>query len=392
MEKYISEKLREMYLEFGDDLFLDSRRLCAIMCDVFAEYSIERKKLTIVINENLVNQIVQDSKSRQIARGFLYAESLQKTYDIPKQTALELIDTFVYAVMGEHIIEKTMDELCDELQEGTFEGNLNKYIPRMVEEAGKGNDKVQFQLGKLYDYGTVVKQDLSTACKWYESAARNGNSWAANNLGVIYEKNLHDMDKAKYYYELAAQGNEICAIFNLGRLYEYESTFSERIGNLKKAETIFGKVIDIDCVFDDKRSSQLDIKNKFECLEKAVIDGIKIANEYQKKHDEIIDKNKINTSYCYQHLSKVEELISKIEKYNKIDDYYRKIVEEIQYHKNKLKTLSDERNSTIKEVHEMNRDLEIYIEKRNKYNKAKEEIIHKVKERYGVQPKELPIK
>lgn len=80
----------------------------------------------------------------------------------------------------------------------------------------------QYELGRMYDVGDVVKADFGKAMYHYEMAAFFGNADAQYALGLKYQvglSNERDVAKAIKYYEQAAAQNHGGAQSNLGSLY-----------------------------------------------------------------------------------------------------------------------------------------------------------------------------
>jgi hypothetical protein len=73
--------------------------------------------------------------------------------------------------------------------------------------ADQGNAWAQNRLGGMYDYGRGVPQDYAQAVKWYRLAADQGYAWAQNNLGNMYELGQgvpQDYVEAHKWFNLAA--------------------------------------------------------------------------------------------------------------------------------------------------------------------------------------------
>jgi TPR repeat protein len=63
----------------------------------------------------------------------------------------------------------------------------------------------------MYKYGEGVPQNYEEAFKWYSLAAKQGNAWAQNNLGVMHQNGQavqrNVVEAYKWYCLSAAQGN-----------------------------------------------------------------------------------------------------------------------------------------------------------------------------------------
>jgi TPR repeat protein len=56
----------------------------------------------------------------------------------------------------------------------------------LKEEAQKGDGEAMFQLGALYEQGSLVRRDFTAALSWYEKAAGKGLPAAYYSLGMAY--------------------------------------------------------------------------------------------------------------------------------------------------------------------------------------------------------------
>lgn len=84
---------------------------------------------------------------------------------------------------------------------------LKKYKPL----AEQGDDRVQLEVGLMYEWGEGVSRDYAEAMKWYRLAAQKGNSTAQYHLGEMYEKGKgvsQNNAEAIKWYQLAADKGE----------------------------------------------------------------------------------------------------------------------------------------------------------------------------------------
>jgi uncharacterized protein len=73
----------------------------------------------------------------------------------------------------------------------------------------------------MYLKGVGVERNLDEAFKLFERGARDGDGWAMNNLGGMYEMGWgtpKDLVKAKDYYSLGAAKGIAMATQNMARL------------------------------------------------------------------------------------------------------------------------------------------------------------------------------
>ncbi len=86
--------------------------------------------------------------------------------------------------------------------------------------ADAGNAEAAFRLGRYYDVETPVP-DYPKARAFYEKAVSEGHGWAANNLGVMYERGAgvdKNIPKARQLFTASAKANDHHGYLNLARL------------------------------------------------------------------------------------------------------------------------------------------------------------------------------
>ncbi len=77
-------------------------------------------------------------------------------------------------------------------------------------KAESGDAESQFQLGRRYDKGEGVSQNLAEAAKWYRKAAEQNYGLAQFNLGLCYatgEGVTLDYVEAVKWFRMAAGQN-----------------------------------------------------------------------------------------------------------------------------------------------------------------------------------------
>ncbi len=109
--------------------------------------------------------------------------------------------------------------------------NVNAGIDLIVELAEQGFAKAQFKLGKYYDTGEGLPQDVEKAMAWYTKAAEQGYAKAQNNLGRLLGLS-HNYEEAVRWFTMAADQGLAPAQLVLGSLY-YEGQGVEQ--NYEKA-------------------------------------------------------------------------------------------------------------------------------------------------------------
>ncbi|KAK8838078.1 hypothetical protein M9Y10_036029 [Tritrichomonas musculus] len=74
------------------------------------------------------------------------------------------------------------------------------------------NHNAQYNLGVIYEQGTLVPRDIDKAIHYYSLSTKHNDSRALYNLGVIYEKRIlvsQDIEKAIHYYSIASKQNHL---------------------------------------------------------------------------------------------------------------------------------------------------------------------------------------
>jgi len=90
-------------------------------------------------------------------------------------------------------------------------------------EADQGDIFAQNLLGLMYEKGEGVTQDYAQAVKWYQKAADQGSAGAQSDLGFMYVKGLgvtQDYTQANKWFLKAANQGDTRAQTNLGVMYK----------------------------------------------------------------------------------------------------------------------------------------------------------------------------
>ncbi|MQM72644.1 MAG: sel1 repeat family protein [Eubacteriaceae bacterium] len=88
--------------------------------------------------------------------------------------------------------------------------------------AEAGSAQAMYLAGRLYYEGFTVDQDYTTARKWFERAADQGEDGGCLYLGYCYYygRNIPvDYEKAFHAFSLAAENGDHCALYKLGDMY-----------------------------------------------------------------------------------------------------------------------------------------------------------------------------
>jgi len=102
------------------------------------------------------------------------------------------------------------------------QGDYATAIKEWTPLAKQGNSYAQYNLGIMYDKGDGVVQNDKTAVKWYTLAAEQGYTLAQYNLGVKYQEGVgvvQNYKTAAKWFTLAAEQGHTSAQYNLGVMY-----------------------------------------------------------------------------------------------------------------------------------------------------------------------------
>ena len=116
---------------------------------------------------------------------------------------------------------------ADDFQDGLDAYNRGDYkeaVKWYRLAAEQGDAFAQNNLGLMYDEGHGVPQDYHEAAKWYRLSVEQGYAQAQNNLGVVYDKGKgvsQDYKEAAKWYLLSAIQGYAQAQYNLGWMYAY---------------------------------------------------------------------------------------------------------------------------------------------------------------------------
>lgn len=108
-----------------------------------------------------------------------------------------------------------------------------------IKLAKAGNLEAMWQVGKSYfDGDTGVQQDKNEGVKWYRRAAEAGSPRGTFSLGRCYEEGdgvEQNLDRALEYCQKAAELGNIDAFVAVGRLCIQKGEMDEAVLNLRKA-------------------------------------------------------------------------------------------------------------------------------------------------------------
>lgn len=94
----------------------------------------------------------------------------------------------------------------------------------LMKAANNSMLQAQYEMGLLYQYGTIVTQDSSLAAEWYMKAALHGHSNAEYRTGMCYEYGIgqekNDSLAARWYETAVENDQNPEALFALARYHE----------------------------------------------------------------------------------------------------------------------------------------------------------------------------
>lgn len=129
-------------------------------------------------------------------------------------------------------------------------------------------------LGNYYEHGTVVKQDLMIAAKYYNDAIAGGYDLALCNLGDLfldYKEHL-DVEKALSIYKTGADKGLSSCQFSLGYTYgEIFKDYEKALGWYQKAanQNHVAAITNLGHMYGKGNGVEIDLKKEFELTLKA---------------------------------------------------------------------------------------------------------------------------
>ncbi len=162
-----------------------------------------------------------------------------------------------------------------------------------------------------------LSRDHERALYWYRRAAKNGNSYAENNIGWAYEKGTGvaiNYEKAAYWYKRSAQQNNELALNNLGNLYLLGLGVEQ---SFKKAAELFRKSSDLGELEATVRLGQLYESGKG--VEKNLKIALKLyekASHGNEDYETSVD-DKSERHVAKAHFKRLGKAVAKSEKYLK---------------------------------------------------------------------------
>ncbi len=115
-----------------------------------------------------------------------------------------------------------VDQILNEAWTAYNIGNYKKTISLIQPLAGEGNPRAQVMLGRCYENGLGVSQDMAVAAQWFQLAAEQNDAEAQVLLAYCYEIGAgvpQNPQQAMNLMTRAAEGGNAEAQFNLALNY-----------------------------------------------------------------------------------------------------------------------------------------------------------------------------
>lgn len=106
----VSDILRNLFLQYGKELFLNNQRFKAALADVLPHYPKEKRLIELAVDENIVKRIVEEPRFPSSAIKTSLAQILTEKYAIIPKVSFQLVDVFSYAVHGNRFSDGRTDK------------------------------------------------------------------------------------------------------------------------------------------------------------------------------------------------------------------------------------------------------------------------------------------
>ncbi len=149
---------------------------------------------------------------------FMMSQALTYARHLPKEEEQVLIETtrdYLQKKKSKYALRLSPYEL--EIQAKARQAIQNKQYPKalplLLQMKAPNNALIAYTYQKGF-------RDYRQAEKHYLAAAREKNTAAYNNLGILYDYHLHQTKDAEHWYKKAIENQNTKAIFNLALLYK----------------------------------------------------------------------------------------------------------------------------------------------------------------------------
>ena len=114
-----------------------------------------------------------------------------------------------------------VEDALSAIRRARDDNSMNKAIADMQRLVDEGDARAAMRLGRYFHLEARTR-DYARAMKLYQVAAANGDGWAINNIGLLYEEGRGvpaDLAKAADYFRQAADRGEYHGFQNMARLH-----------------------------------------------------------------------------------------------------------------------------------------------------------------------------
>lgn len=231
--------LRQAYRDYGNSIFCDNKRLEAYLTDLLAEYPLERKRICLAIEENVVSRIIEEFTTTHYYKPSFYVNILQNTYGLNLDYASELVNTLYDVITGSDSEEEIEGIVSLRNVYGINYRDAYEHIKNF-----SINDSTAVEClltAYFYHCGYGIEKDLKVATGLYEYVITNKFTeglfsdsqkliipWAKNNLGLIVKE--RDIERAILLFEESLDFGVTIAAYNLALIYRSEALKVNKIG------------------------------------------------------------------------------------------------------------------------------------------------------------------
>lgn len=248
--------LRQAYQEYGNSVFCDNKRLEAYLTDLLVEYPVERKRICLAIEENVVSRIIEEFTTTHFYKPSFYVNTLQNTYGLSLNYASDLVDMLYNVITGSGSDEEIDGLVALRSIYGITYKDAYEHIKNF---SSNYNISVDYLLAAyFYHCGYGTDKNLKIALKLYEHViSSNSNEelfsdsqkliipWAKNNLALILKEN--SVKHAITLLEESLNEGVAIAAYNLAKIYRKEALkvdqFGLKISLLKSADDALSNVL-----------------------------------------------------------------------------------------------------------------------------------------------------
>ena len=164
------------------------------------------------------SDLIEEYKAALYKLGELYEKGLgvKKNYAEAKKFYARVAWNYYYSILFV-VMRRPLYEEKEERNK--YNGNALNTFKKL---AKKGSKIAQVELAKLYEEGTMIKQDYKEAMRWYKKAAEQGDIRALFKIGWFYEKGIgikQSYRKAFNVYKKYTKLGNRAALYKLGEYY-----------------------------------------------------------------------------------------------------------------------------------------------------------------------------